>query len=122
MPPETVRVIEDAFHRLQTPRPALLTDEDLESAAEVAIWNCDPLLRDRVCVSARQGVLTLTGAVDADAQRAAVVQAVRALDHDIVQVVDALDVMPSAPAGEGVVPEPRGRVEPALRPGGDQRY
>jgi hypothetical protein len=111
MPPDTVRVTEDAFHRLQTPRPALLTDEDIENAAEVAIWNCDPDLRDRVCVSARQGVLTLTGAVESDAQRAAVVQAVRDLDRDIAQVVDELDVVLAAPTEAGPAPEASGRRE-----------
>jgi hypothetical protein len=112
MPPDTVRVTEDTFHRLQTSHPALLTDEDLENAAEVAIWNCDPALRDRVRVSAKQGVLTLAGIVDSGAQRAAVVQAVRALDHDIVRVVDQLDVMPpAAPAVNDAGPEPFGRRE-----------
>jgi hypothetical protein len=116
MPPDTVRVTEDAFHRLQTSHPALLTDEDLANAAEVAIWNCDPALCDRVRVSTKRGVLTLAGAVDSDAQRAAVVQAVRDLDHDIVQVVDKLDVVPAAPAGDGARPVPVGRYEIASEP------
>jgi hypothetical protein len=116
MPPDTVCVTEDAFHRLQTSHPALLADEDLENAAEVAIWNCDPALRDRVRVSARQGVLTLAGAVDSDTQRAAVVQAVRGLDHDIVQVVDELDVVPAALAENGATPAPYDRHEIASEP------
>lgn len=111
-----VRVTEDAFHRLQTSHPASLTDEDLENAADVAIWNCDPALRDRVRVTARQGVLTLTGAVSSGAQRQAVTQAVRALDHDIRQVVDKLGVRPGAPTESGVAPGVFGRHETGSDP------
>lgn len=106
-----VHVIEDAFHRLQTSHPDSLTDEDLEKAAEVAIWNCDPALRDRVRVSARQGVLTLAGTVSSNAQRQAVAQAVRTLDHDIRQVVDRLDVRSGEPAGNDAGPVPLGQHE-----------
>lgn len=110
MPPDSVHVAEDAFHRLQTPHPALLTDEDLENAAEVAIWNCEPALRDRVRPSVKNGVVTLAGIVASNAQRAAVVEAVRALDHDIGRVVDELDVVPAA-AGEDEAASPFARHE-----------
>jgi hypothetical protein len=111
MPPETVRVTEDAFHRLQTPHPDCLTDEDLENAVEVAIWNCDPALHDRVRASIKHGVVTLAGIVASNAQRAAVVEAVRALDRDIRQVVDELDVMPATPAEDDGAAASFGRRE-----------
>jgi hypothetical protein len=111
MPPDTIHVHEDAFHRLQTSRPAVLTDEDLENAAGVAIWNCAPALRHRVHVAARSGVVTLTGTVASNRQRAAVVRAVRALDRDIRQVIDELRVAPETHVEDLAGPAPYARHE-----------
>jgi hypothetical protein len=81
MPDEVVHVVEDAFHRLQHPEPDKPeTDDDLTNAAQVAIWNCEPSLRGRIHALARDGQLTLTGVLENEQQRTAIVAAVLGLN------------------------------------------
>ena len=98
-----VHVLEDEFHRLQTPMPATgaepfvgnrSVDENVAECVQVALWGLDPSLRQRVRASVVDGQVTLTGDVETSAQRGAAETAIFAIDGilsitNFIKVFDA---------------------------------
>lgn len=95
MTDDHVHVTEDAFHRIQSPHPDNPeSDENLTSAAQLAIWTSDPTLRGHVRVAVRDGQATLRGSVANHAQRKRAEDAVRRLGNSIKEIINFIELTP----------------------------
>ena len=98
---QTVQILEDEFHRLQTPRPATgaepfvgnhSVDDNLAECVQVALWGLDPGLRQRVQATIADGQVTLTGDVETSRQRGAAEAAIYAIEG-IVGITNFIKVL-----------------------------
>lgn len=106
---EPVHVTEDAFHRIQTPRPDNPeSDENLANAAQLAIWACNGALRGHVQATVRDGRATLTGLVTTEEERRQAEAAVRALGEEFRAVTNRIELVgerADTPMAEPSAPE-----------------
>jgi BON domain len=75
----SIRPIEDAFHRLQTPATDEAGDENLTDGARVALFNAG-FSHHEIAIAAADGWVTVTGAVRSEGERTNAETAIRALE------------------------------------------